>query len=88
MATIIVRRVPENSWVIYTSFLGTEVIFCGRNEHEKFPFIVPVESSKLQMAEEKGSRDPSIRNTPKWYKNVLNFAQLRVKLSWEFIVAI
>ena len=43
---------------------------------------------KLQMAEEKGSRDPSIRNTPKWYKNVLNFAQLRVKLSWEFIVAI
>ena len=42
---------------------------------------------KLQMAEEneKGSRDPSI---PKWSKNVLNFAQLQAKLSWEIIVAI
>ena len=44
---IIVLRVLENGLIIFTGFVCSEMIFYSKNKHEKIPFIVPVESSKI-----------------------------------------
>ena len=44
---MIVLPVLENDLIIFAGFVCSEMVFYSRNEHEKIPFIVPVESSKI-----------------------------------------